>query len=64
LVVTEVTATYNGLGIVIIVGATRNKVVNNTALHNGIDLDDANPGCDKNKWKVNLFETASQACIA
>jgi hypothetical protein len=40
-----------------------NLTVNNTlernqVLLNGVDLTDANPGCDANVWRDNVFETA------
>lgn len=44
-------------------GATNNDITHNTSLGNGVDLFDANPDCDSNTWKHNVFGTANQPCI-
>jgi parallel beta-helix repeat protein len=50
------TVNTNVVGIVVLQGATGNMISKNTALGNsGIDLADANPGCDSNTWSQNTF---------
>jgi parallel beta-helix repeat protein len=57
------TATNNGTGILLEDDSTGNRIVGNTALSNGVDLADTHAGCDQNKWKGNVFDTANQSCI-
>ena len=48
---------------------TNNRIASNTVVYNGrsvgggVDLNDANPGCDNNAWIGNRFLTSNQACI-
>ena len=57
-------------------GATRNRIVNNTAVDNSalpfipsavfgpsFDLKDGNPGCDANVWSGNRYRTFNQPCV-
>jgi hypothetical protein len=55
-----------GDGILVTEGARDNLIHRNRALGNdGTDVVDQNldPPCDKNEWRRNRFETASQDCI-
>jgi Right handed beta helix region len=46
------------------VGTADNTLKPNQVLLNGVDLTDADPGCDNNLWRENVFETAQPAdCI-
>jgi parallel beta-helix repeat protein len=56
------TATNNGTGIKV-ESDKNNKVVNNTALSNGLDLWEVIPGCGSNVWQNNTFVTSSQVCV-
>jgi parallel beta-helix repeat protein len=52
------TANTNGVGIVVLEGATGNTLTKNTALGNtGLDLADGNANCDSNTWAQNTFVT-------
>lgn len=52
-------------GIAIQLFAVNNTILENTGKENGtFDLQDANPGCDDNKWIDNTFNTADpEECI-
>jgi len=39
-------------------GFVLQRVLNNTALNNALDLRDQNPDCDDNLWAGNIFDTA------
>ena len=43
--------------------SSANTVTANVALGNGLDLYDANLGCDANAWSANVFRTRGQSCI-
>jgi hypothetical protein len=46
------------------VGTEDNTLKRNQVLLNGVDLTDADPACDNNLWRDNVFETAQPAdCI-
>jgi parallel beta-helix repeat protein len=61
--------TVNGnaqVGITVgILGASKNKITNNTATGNGpLDLQDVNPACDSNTWSGNTFATDEVAGVS
>lgn len=40
-----------------------NRILRNATGSNGnLDLYDSNPGCDRNVWVRNTFETAQPVC--
>jgi hypothetical protein len=46
------------------VGTTSNTIERSQVLRNKVDLTDANPGCDENLWRDNVFETSvSDDCV-
>jgi hypothetical protein len=45
-------------GLFVGLGTSNNTLERNQVLLNGVDLTDANPGCDANVWQDNVFETA------
>lgn len=48
-----------------VLGASRNKVIENTATGNGsLDLQDVNPACDSNTWSGNTFATDEVAGVS
>jgi parallel beta-helix repeat protein len=52
-------------GLFVGLGTINNTIERNRVLLNGVDLTDANPGCDANVWQDNVFDTAQSdvACI-
>ena len=52
-------------GLFVGLGTINNTIEGNRVLLNGVDLTDANPGCDANVWQDNTFDTAQSdvACI-
>ena len=47
----------------IVVSGTGNRLSRNTALDNGLDLQDTNGDCAHNTWRQNTFRTSDPACI-
>jgi parallel beta-helix repeat protein len=48
-----------------VLGASKNKITNNTATGNGpLDLQDVNPACDSNTWTNNTFATDEVAGVS
>ena len=45
-------------GLFVGLSTVNNTLERNRVLLNGVDLTDANPGCDANVWQDNVFETA------
>ena len=51
-------------GLFVGLGTVNNTLERNQVLLNGVDLTDANPGCDANVWLENVFQTSqSDDCI-
>ena len=51
-------------GLFVGLGTVNNTLERNQVLLNGVDLTDANPGCDANVWQDNVFETSQSRTTA
>jgi len=46
-------------------GSNQNTLVSNKGMNNArVDGNDANPSCDQNRWRQNIFGTVNKPCVA
>ena len=52
-----------GTGILVMNGATGNRITGNKVTGNNPDVDDENADCDANFWRGNRFNTSGSICL-